>query len=85
MALAGQHDGALLAVEQLLVRLGMIERMRGCLLLMVEASLTHAKRWPLLELRRGPEVGVVVVFHHGSRMCLPHYSLLIRYNVMQMD
>lgn len=42
VALAGQHDGALLAVEQLLMRFGMVESMRGSLLLVVEAHLPRA-------------------------------------------
>lgn len=72
VALAGQHDGALLAVEQLLMRFGMIERMRGYFFLVIEAHLTRASRQPRLDLRRGPEVGMIVILHQVPGVSIPH-------------
>lgn len=79
VALAGQHDRALLAVEQLLLRFWMIERMRCDFFLVVEAHLPRANRWPLLDLRRGPEVGMIVILGQVPGVRIPHNSLLIRY------
>ena len=72
VALAGQHDGALLAVEQLLMRFGMVERMRGSLFLVVEADLPRASWLSLFDLRRGPEVGVIVILSEVPGVCVPH-------------